>query len=274
MMSTLIKISRKEYKSRFKELEFLGKGLTSMVCLCKDTLHNTLLVCKYVDLTKTNSYYKEHIILDALKDTQYVTEFIEAYSVDRDDEKIRIHMVYKPNMVDLYHLIFNNKLCYSKLIDVLIMISKGIRNSHEKNVIHRDIKLENILVEIKNSQVESIEIIDWGFSCFIDDEIDKISGSLQYISKELLEDSDVGPYNDIWSLGVLFYCAFSKLFPFKGNNYKEIFNSIRHTKPDLLEITNFKMRILIDQMLKDVEDRISIDEVITFLTEIKDNMSF
>jgi len=273
-MATPILISRKEYKSRFKEIEFLGKGVTSMVFLNKDLINGTNIVCKYVDLTKTNCYYKENEILNALKDTQFVSEFIECYSVIKDNSKIRIHMVYKPELVSLYNLIFDDKLTYPNLISIFIMISKGLKYSHEKNIIHRDIKLENVLVRLENNEVDTIEIIDWGFSCFADDDIDKISGSVHYISKELLKDGDIGPYNDIWSLGVLFYCGMTKSFPFNGNDYSDVFDSIKNTKPDLIEVTDFNMRILINRMLMDVEDRISLDDIITFLTEIKDSLTF
>lgn len=272
-MENKIIIPRKEYKSRFKNTKFLGKGITSMVFLTLDKKLNKEIVCKYVDLTHTNTYYKEPKILETLKGTEYITNIIEYYDVKRDDEKLRIHTVYTPNLLSLYDLVFMDRITYSNLIDIFIMISKGIKNAHDKGIIHRDIKLENILVQLEDDEVITIEIIDWGFSCFVDDGNDKISGSIHYIAKELLCDSDVGVYNDVWSLGVLFFCGLTKNFPFLGKDYRDVFHSIKNTKPEYLYVTDFKMRILIDNMLKDVEERISLDDVIDYLIGIKTSIS-
>lgn len=271
-MENKISILRKEYKLRFKNNKFLGKGATSMVFLTLDKKTDTKFICKYVDLTHTTTYYKEPEILESLKNTEYITNLIEYYDVERDDEKIRIHTKYIPNLVSLYDLFSTNKLSYLNLLDVFIMISKGLKHAHEKNIIHRDIKLENILVLLEDNNVKTIEIIDWGFSCFVSDNIKKVSGSIHYIAKELLIDEDVGLYNDIWSLGVLFFCAITKLFPFPGENYKEVFYNIKYSNPDYLHITDFKMRLLINRMLKDVDERISLDEIIEYLIEMKENL--
>lgn len=95
-------------------------------------------------------------------------------------------------------------------------IVEGIDYLHKKNVAHRDIKLENILLDEGNT----IKIIDFGFSVVMEKDklLNVFCGTPSYMSPELATKKDYhGWHADIWALGVLLYVFLCGKFPFKGN---------------------------------------------------------
>jgi MAP/microtubule affinity-regulating kinase len=95
-------------------------------------------------------------------------------------------------------------------------------------LIHRDLKLENILLAKKNSNL--IKIVDFGIAGIaINLNVEKINvGSLRYMAPETLtgHSRQIGPFIDVWAMGVILYTLVTGEMPFKGQTNKEILHSI------------------------------------------------
>lgn len=101
------------------------------------------------------------------------------------------------------------------------MIS-AICHCHQKNVSHRDVKPDNIIV---NDEMKAT-LIDFGLSKIRTDKcFTSMIGSPWYMSPEVFE-GKYGNKCDVWSLGVLMYKMISGSFPFNGSSLKEIKNDI------------------------------------------------
>ena len=94
---------------------------------------------------------------------------------------------------------------------------------HSKNVVHRDLKLDNILLNsssLNNPDEAMIKIIDFGFSNSYDSNIlmNTFCGTEEYAAPELLRGT---PYNgvavDIWALGVILFTMVAGIFPFSSH---------------------------------------------------------
>ena len=149
------------------------------------------------------------------------------------------------------------------------MKTKGIIYLHSKQICHRDIKLENILV-MKN---DKIKIIDFGFAvkCNKDSYQKLFCGTPSYMAPEILNKKKYNPYySDIWSLGVLFYAMIYGKFPFDFNN-KEIENDFK----EITEINiNFYEEIDVSDDIKNIfkkifvlapKERIKLNEILDIL---------
>jgi serine/threonine protein kinase len=102
----------------------------------------------------------------------------------------------------------------------------GIHYLHQRNVTHRDIKLENILLDETRTRVK---LIDFGFSTCIPHEkkVKIFCGTPSYMAPEIVSKIEyAGPPADIWALGVLLYALLCGRFPFKGQNDKELYSNI------------------------------------------------
>ena len=105
-------------------------------------------------------------------------------------------------------------------------ITEAFDYLHQKGIAHRDIKLDNILIEDKTFM---IKIIDFGFAAFCTDnqKLKIFCGTPSNMAPELVRKSEYdGRQVDMWALGVLLYALLSGTFPFRGQNEKELYGKI------------------------------------------------
>ena len=105
-------------------------------------------------------------------------------------------------------------------------ISEAFDYLHSKNIAHRDVKLDNILIE---DNTNMIKVIDFGFTTFCqDNQKQKIfCGTPSYMAPELVRKSEYDARQvDMWALGVLLYALLAGSFPFRGSNEKELYSKI------------------------------------------------
>ncbi|OQR79408.1 serine/threonine-protein kinase SIK3-like [Tropilaelaps mercedesae] len=95
-------------------------------------------------------------------------------------------------------------------------IVSAIKYCHERQIVHRDLKAENLLLDSDMN----IKIADFGFSNFFtpDATLSTWCGSPPYAAPELFEGREYdGPKADIWSLGVVLYVLVCGALPFDGS---------------------------------------------------------
>ena len=104
---------------------------------------------------------------------------------------------------------------------------QAINHCHAQNVVHRDIKPDNIMI----TSEETVRLIDFGLSKASKSgkTLSTVAGTPYYMAPEVLE----GAYSkkaDIWSLGVLLYTLVSGYLPFQGGNAAEVFRKIKEAE--------------------------------------------
>lgn len=113
----------------------------------------------------------------------------------------------------------------------------GVEAMHAQDIAHRDIKMENILVEARSGKVK---VIDFGFSCGSKEKLRIFCGTPSYMSPEIVSKKEYfGGPADIWACGVLLFTLICGTFPFKSiTTEKELFRKINrgifnYTLPDM-----------------------------------------
>jgi len=129
------------------------------------------------------------------------------------------------SLCDYLRRVPSNKLPEPEAKRLFSQIVNAIQYCHSKNVVHRDIKLENILLDGN----KNVKVIDFGFSVVVNTvcKLSMFCGTALYIAPEIISRKSYwGPPVDVWSLGVILYVMLSGKFPFKGNSESELYKSI------------------------------------------------
>ena len=148
-----------------------------------------------------------------------------------------------------------SKLIFKQLIE-------GLKYIHKKKVVHRDIKLDNILIDLTNT----IKICDFGVSRYYskDELMFEHCGTPAYISPEIFENNGYkGTGCDIWSAGVTLYYMLEGVQPFKANSIKELENTIIKGDYKPLEEVSSEVNDLIKGMLQvNTKKRFGVDDIL------------
>lgn len=133
-------------------------------------------------------------------------------------------------------------------------VTSAISYCHDLDISHRDIKLENILLDETNE----VKVIDFGFStCMPSDKKMKLfCGTPSYMAPEIvLRKEYAGNPADIWALGVLLFALLSGTFPFKGTTERELYRKIARGIFEIPGHITGAPRALIKKMLTVDPDR-------------------
>ena len=123
----------------------------------------------------------------------------------------------------------NKRLPETEAKRVFKQVVEGIRYCHNRCITHRDIKLENLLLDEQNN----LKIIDFGFStCIPNDRKVKIfCGTPSYMAPEIVNKTEYcGPPADIWALGVLLFTMLCGSFPYRGSTDEELYGKISNAE--------------------------------------------
>ena len=141
-------------------------------------------------------------------------------------------------------------------------IIEGLKYIHSKQVVHRDIKLDNILIDLKNT----VKICDFGVSKILSPGtvMYEHCGTPAYISPEIYKHQGYEGYAcDIWSARVTLYYMLSGNQPFKGNEPGDIQRAILRDKFKKIEGCTKEANDLLSLMMKkDPKERITITQIL------------
>ena len=141
---------------------------------------------------------------------------------------------------ELYETLMYNYDC-KKIIHIVYQLLLAVKHLQKYNIIHADIKLENIIINSRNE----IKLFDFGLSRVLKDgnaiKLNNYIGTVGYASPEVLLDSYVTLKTDVWSIGVIMYMLLNNAHLFDvtdRNKYKKSLQSINHTLKKKLFIYN------------------------------------
>eukprot|EP00826_Nyctotherus_ovalis_P059438 TRINITY_DN8265_c0_g1_i2.p1 TRINITY_DN8265_c0_g1~~TRINITY_DN8265_c0_g1_i2.p1 ORF type:complete len:382 (+),score=78.88 TRINITY_DN8265_c0_g1_i2:137-1282(+) len=115
----------------------------------------------------------------------------------------------------------NKKLPESEAKRIFIQIADALRYCHRMGVVHRDLKLENILLDDN----KDVKLIDFGFSIIAgkSDKLTLFCGTPSYMAPEIASRKGYHGFPiDVWSLGIILHAMLTGKFPFKGDGKKEL----------------------------------------------------
>uniref|UniRef100_A0A8C1PM51 MAP/microtubule affinity-regulating kinase 3 n=1 Tax=Cyprinus carpio TaxID=7962 RepID=A0A8C1PM51_CYPCA len=206
----------------YRLLKTIGKGNFAKVKLARHILTGKEVAIKIIDKTQLNptslqKLFREVRIMKTLRHPNIVRLF----EVIETEKTLYLVMEYASGGEVFDYLVSHGRMKEIEARAKFRQIVSAVHYCHQKNIVHRDLKAENLLLDAD----ANIKIADFGFSneFTLGNKLDTFCGSPPYAAPELFQGKKYdGPEVDIWSLGVILYTLVSGSLPFDGQNLKEL----------------------------------------------------
>nr|XP_033812442.1 MAP/microtubule affinity-regulating kinase 4 isoform X3 [Geotrypetes seraphini] len=206
----------------YRLLKTIGKGNFAKVKLARHILTGREVAIKIIDKTQLNptslqKLFREVRIMKGLNHPNIV----KLFEVIETEKTLYLVMEYASGGEVFDYLVSHGRMKEKEARAKFRQIVSAVHYCHQKNIVHRDLKAENLLLDADTN----IKIADFGFSneFTLGSKLDTFCGSPPYAAPELFQGKKYdGPEVDIWSLGVILYTLVSGSLPFDGQNLKEL----------------------------------------------------
>ena len=261
--------------SHYKILEKLGEGGMGVVYKAEDTKLKRTVALKFLpselthDKDAKNRFVHESRAAAALNHPNICT----IHEVDESEAQSFIAMECIEGQ-SIREKTETGPLKLEDSIDIAIQIAEGLKEAHEKDIVHRDIKSANIMVTEKGQA----KIMDFGLAKLAGrTKLTKTGttiGTVAYMSPEQTRGGKVNHRSDIWSMGVVLYEMITGQLPFKGDYEQAVMYSIMNEEPE--PITGVRTgvpieleRIINKALAKNPEERYQhVDEILVDLRAV------
>ena len=249
----------------YKIVNIIGKGAYSKVILCQHRLTGKKVAIKAIPKDQITSRYSQEKVLREIYilktvESEHVIKILEVFESEKN---ILIVLEYAGGGDLLNYVRSKGKLHEKEAKLIFYQLVKGALDLHKEGILHRDFKLENILID---SKYTTIKICDFGVSKIINagEVIFEQCGTPAYLAPEIIQNQGYKDYSvDTWSLGVVLYAMVCGKIPFISDSIPEIHKLILLGQFDIPEFISPQLSSLIIQMLQlCANTRISLKKVL------------
>ena len=223
---------KKKPRIKFEDYEIthiIGKGATAVVKLGTHITKKTNVVFKIYEKSQLNSNHRMSALRNEISIMKRIDHpnIVKLYDVIEDDKTIMLALEYVSggSFRDYLKRKSNRKISEGETKMYFGQIIDAVKYLHSKNIYHRDLKLENILLDYK----KDIKIIDFGYSvsCEPEDQLSVFCGTTPYMAPEMVnKEKYCGHHVDIWTIGVITYTMLAGNLPFNGKTEEDLFKKI------------------------------------------------
>ncbi|MBI3765332.1 MAG: serine/threonine protein kinase, partial [Ignavibacteriales bacterium] len=263
--------------SHYKIIEKLGEGGMGTVYKAEDLRLNRKVAVKIFSSIVTASpddrtrFFQEARLASALNHPNIVT----IHEFDESDGTAFIVSECVEGKT-LSSLIQTGPLPIQQVLNIAVQIASGIAEAHSHDIIHRDIKPDNVMISFQGQA----KVMDFGLARMMGSSHltnpGSLIGTFAYMSPEQINEEEVDAQSDIFSFGTLLYQLIANDLPFKGKTVAELLTSITRKHPDSLQkyrddVSEELDRIVFKALQKDKQRRyLSMNDVRADLERLRD----
>ena len=210
----------KRLDGRYEIKEIIGVGGMAVVYKAYDNQENRTVAVK---ILKEEFISNEEFVRRFKNESKAIAmlshpNIVKVYDVSFGDLIQYIVMEYIDGITLKEYIEHEGSLRWKDAVHFTIQILKGLQHAHDKGIVHRDVKPQNIMVLPDGT----IKVTDFGIARFARSEqrtiTDKAIGSVHYISPEQARGERTDEKTDIYSVGVILYEMLTGQLPFQAEN--------------------------------------------------------
>ncbi|CAF4099273.1 unnamed protein product [Rotaria magnacalcarata] len=222
----------KSVTDQYELLEFLGRGKFGEVKKCRERSTKHLLAAKFLQINRETDRTEAFNEIEIMKALQH-PRLLQLYDAFETKSDICLIMELITGGELFERVIDEDFILTERLCELYMMqICEGVSFMHSCNIIHLDMKPENVLC--LNRDGHRIKIIDFGLARKFDPDkqLKVLFGTPEFVAPEVINFDRIGFGTDMWSVGVICYVLLSGLSPFMGESDNDTYTNINRVNYD------------------------------------------
>ena len=217
---------------RYEVISKIGAGGMSDVYKAKDHVLGRFVAIKVLkpefseDVGFVSKFHTEAQSAAGLEHPNIVN----IYDVGSEDGLHYIVMEYIEGITLKTYIEKKGRLTFKEAVSIAIQVGRGIEAAHNKNIVHRDIKPQNIMISTEGK----VKVMDFGIARAATSNTihSDVMGSVHYSSPEQARNGFIDGKSDIYSLGIVMYEMVTGRVPFDGDTTVSI--AIQHLQEEMV----------------------------------------
>jgi serine/threonine-protein kinase len=225
--------------NQYKILEKIGEGGMGVVYKAEDTTLRRTVALKFVAPYRVADDQRKTRLLREARAAATLDHpnICTIYEVGEAEGRPFLAMAFVDGPT-LAQKVRNNPLSMPEFLELAIQIGEGLKEAHEKGIVHHDIKSSNIMVSAKGQA----KLMDFGIA---EPErpvsgIQRIepSGTAAYMAPERARGGKGDKRSDVWSLGIVLYEMITGRLPFRAEYEAAVLYAVANEEPETIEALN------------------------------------
>lgn len=227
------------FANRYQLIKKLGEGGMADVYLAKDQLLNREVALKLLrssmslDPVSLLRFQREANSASSLSHNNIV----EIFDVGEDEGYHYIVMEYVQGKTLKQLIAARGAMEKNEAISIMDQLISAMIEAHQKGIIHRDIKPQNVIVKDDGT----VKMADFGIATVADSlqltQADTVMGSVHYLAPELARGENASFQSDIYALGITFYELLTGQVPHRGDQAVQV--AMKHLKDEIPSVREF-----------------------------------
>ncbi|XP_071102806.1 serine/threonine-protein kinase 17B-like [Haliotis cracherodii] len=213
----------------------IGRGKFAVVKKCVNNETGDTVAAKFIRKRRKGKSCREEILREVvmLELALAHPRLVDLLEVYETPSELILVTEYCAGGELFHECVIEESFKEADVVRLIIQILEGLTYLHERNIVHLDLKPQNILFTRPYPEGD-IKICDLGFACLVNtgEDIRDIIGTPDYVAPEVLDYEPLNTMTDMWSMGVLAYVMLTACAPFAGENNQETFCNISQVKLD------------------------------------------
>jgi hypothetical protein len=203
----------------------IGEGAFGFVRVAQQRLSRELIAVKTFEKVRLRDSSSRRRLENEIRVLQRIRHpyIVRLYEVFESPKRIHLCMEHVSHGTLHRHLTLHKRLPENEVRRLVRQLVGALAYLHQRAIAHRDIKLENVLLDEKCD----VRLIDFGFAILSRGKLRVPCGSPAYTAPEILLAHEYdGHQADVWSLGILIYVMLAGRFPFQGATRAELSRNV------------------------------------------------
>lgn len=233
----------KRISGRYKILEMIGGGGMSNVYLAHDMILDRDVAIKVLryDFSNEDDLHRR-FQREALSATSLThPNIVNIFDVGEDGDIQYLVMEYVKGKTLKQYIVDSAPLHPSEAVDIMKQLTSAIANAHQNQIIHRDIKPQNVLMD----DGHHVKVTDFGIAMALSatsfTQTNSVLGTVHYLSPEQARGGIATKKSDIYALGIVLYELLTGKLPFSGESAVAI--ALKHLQTETPSVRNVRSNI-------------------------------